>query len=334
MSGADTIAIVGCGAIGSLIAARLAAAGRPVAALARGAHLTAMRAQGLRLTADDGTDTLHRLAVTDRMDRLPDAGVILITLKAHHLAPFALELAERAARGAALVFAQNGIPWWYPRGIPALAGLPPGAVDPEGALPGAMEDLPVMGGVLYMIASLRAPGWVHEVPMQGKRLLVGAADHNHNQSRAAAVAAALDVPGNPTKVDTEIRRTVWAKLLGNIALNPLCMLTGVPVDRLMADPEAARMVEALMHEAADIAGAAGIPGLQDGIPPRLAAFRERPGVKPSMLQDAELGRAMEIGPILGAPLALAQRLGVPAPLLAQIHALAALRAQTLGPKEP
>lgn len=332
MSASDTIAIVGCGAIGSLIAARLAAAGRPVAALARGPHLTAMRAQGLRLTAADGTDTLHRFAVTDRMDRLPEAGVILITLKAHQLAPFAPELAARAARGAALVFAQNGIPWWYPRGIPALAGLPLGAVDPEGAVTGALADLPVMGGVLYMIASLRAPGWVHEVPMQGKRLLVGAADHD--QSRAATVACALDVPGNPVQFDPEIRRAVWAKLLGNIALNPLCMLTGAPVDRLMADPEAAGMIETLMHEAADIAEAAGIPGLQDGIPPRLAAFRERPGVKPSMLQDAELGRAMEIGPILGAPLALAQRLQVPVPLLAQIHALAALRSQTLRSKDP
>lgn len=231
MTSAD-VAILGCGAIGSLIAARLSANCRPVVAPARGPHLAVMQLQELQLTDEDGTHSFHRFSVTDRLDVLPEAGTLLVTRKAYQIAPFAPALAERAASFAARVFAENGIRRWYTRGFVWVEGLPFEATDPGNALSRVLWYGSVLGGILYMIVALRWQGWAHEIPMQGERLLIGA--DTDDRARVESVVQLLDVPGNPAAAVADFRRAGWEKLLGKVAVNAVCMVACVSLDRVMA----------------------------------------------------------------------------------------------------
>lgn len=322
------IAIVGAGAIGSLIAARLLQAGRETVLLARGAHLAALRAAGLRLTCDHGDDLTFPVAASDRFADLPSPGVVVVTLKAHQLGSVAEELA-RYAGDAPVVYVQNGVPWWIGQGHRLLGGVGTlGSLDPGGRLSAVLAGPGVVGAVAYMAAEVIAPGHVRQIHIPHEDLSVGPASGPDDIARRAAER--LSTEALPVRLLPDIRERVWSKLISNASLNPICTLTRSTVGAVSRDPATERVLRAVMREVATIAAACGTPGLDARIDTLVANYRTRPLTRPSMLQDLELGRQMELDAILAAPLEIAARLGVPAPNLSSIHALIARLAAGSG----
>jgi 2-dehydropantoate 2-reductase len=314
------VTVLGAGAVGGWLAAGLARAGVPVAVLARGATLAALQANGLTLLQGEEREAFPVTASDDPAD-LPPADILLLGLKSHDL-PAALPLVERLLGPETLVAtAQNGLPWWFLQGFGDSAeGLALESVDPGGALARAIPVERVLGGVAHVGSRVEAPGVVRL--MKQDRMLYGDPSGRHPQALVALVGA-LERGGIPAQAVPDIRMEVWLKLWGNSNMNPLSALSRADMLAMLDDPGVAGLVEGMMREMAAIGARIGLP-IAQSIPERLVTTRRLGAFRTSMLQDLEAGRALELGPVLGCLVELAQRLGEPAPLLAGIHGLARL----------
>jgi 2-dehydropantoate 2-reductase len=314
------VTVLGAGAVGGWLAAGLARAGVPVAVLARGATLAALRANGLTLLQGEAREAFPVTASDDPAD-LPPADILLLGLKSHDL-PAALPLVERLLGPETLVAtAQNGLPWWFLQGFGGSAeGLALESVDPGGALARAIPVERVLGGVAHVGSRVEAPGVVRL--MKQDRMLYGDPSGRHPQALVALVGA-LERGGIPAQAVPDIRMEVWLKLWGNSNMNPLSALSRADMLAMLDDPGVAGLVEGMMREMAAIGARIGLP-IAQSIRERLVTTRRLGAFRTSMLQDLEAGRALELGPVLGCLVELAQRLGEPAPLLAGIHGLARL----------
>ena len=320
------VTVLGAGAVGGWLAAGLARAGVPVAVLARGASLAALRANGLTLLQGDSREAFP-VAASDDPAALPPADILLLGLKSHDL-PAALPLVEQLlAPGTLVATAQNGLPWWFLQGFGGPAeGLVLESVDPGGALARALPVGRVLGGVAHVGSRAEAPGVVRL--MKQDRMLYGDPSGRHPGALAELVAA-LQAGGIPAQAVPDIRMEVWLKLWGNSNMNPLSALSRADMLAMLEDPGVAGLVEGMMREMAEIGARIGLPVLQ-GIPERLVVTRRLGAFRTSMLQDLEAGRALELGPVLGCLVELAQRLDQPAPLLAGIHGLVRLLDRNRG----
>lgn len=321
------VTVLGAGAVGGWLAAGLARAGVPVAVLARGATLAALRKTGLTLVQGETREGFRVTASDDPAD-LPPADILLLGLKSHDL-PAALPLVQRLLGPDTLVAtAQNGLPWWFLQGFGGPAkGLVLDSVDPGGALARAIPVGRVLGGVAHVGSRVEAPGVVRLLKQD--RMLYGDPSGRHGAALAALVGA-LQRGGIPAQAVADIRREVWLKLWGNSNMNPLSALCRADMLAMLDDPGVAGLIEAMMREMAAIGAGIGLP-IEQGIPERLVVTRRLGAFRTSMLQDLEAGRALELGPVLGCLVELAQRLEVPAPMLAGIHGLVRLLERTLRP---
>ena len=306
-------AVVGAGAIGSVIGWRLARAGADVLLLGRGAHLQAMHAHGLRLS--DGTVD-ERLPVQDLSDASgqPPRDVIFITTKGQDIASALHTAAPLIGPDTVLIPAVNGLPWWYFKGFEHRHGGPIEAVDPGGQLWRRYGAERIVGAVVHLGASLPEPGWVRQAG--DNRLTIGELD-GQPSARVQAIAALLGQGGLPTRVHPSIRDEVWSKLIGNISTNPLSVVCNATLERLFNEPECLGKVRAVMLEAMTVGACYGVrfaldPATRIDVGRRLGAFRT------SMLQDFDRGRALETAAIVGAVLELADRADVPMPMTRQI----------------
>lgn len=319
------IAIFGTGVIGGFLAAKLAGVGMSmsVACVARGASLTAIRAKGLTLV-EGGANRTFNMNVTDAAASLGPQDLVIVALKAHSVPDAAPAITSLYGPETVLVAAQNGIPWWYfHREGGSLDGERIAAVDPEGSLYRTLDPARVIGCVVHIAATSPEPGVIRH--QAGNRFILGEPDGSLS-ARIKRAAAALAEAGLGVETTTAIRREIWHKLWGNIAFNPLSVLTQATMDRLISDPGSRRVASAIMSEAERVANRLGIRFEMTG-EARIDGLTRLGAYKTSMLQDVEAGRPVELGALCEAVMEIARRLEIPTPAMETVTALARLRAQ-------
>jgi 2-dehydropantoate 2-reductase len=321
------IGIFGAGAIGGLLAARLAhAAAAEVTVVARGAHLAAMQADGLRLISGGESILTHPRCVADAAE----AGVqdyVFVTLKAHALSAAAPAIARMMGPGSALVTAVNGVPYWYFHGLDGpWRDRRVASVDPGGVVWATLPPAQAIGCVVYPAAEVIAPGVVEHT--YGDRFTLGEPDGSRS-ARVERLAGALQAAGFKAPVRPRIRDEIWVKLWGNMAFNPLSALTCATLDRLTGRPDLRAVARAMMLEGQAVAEALGVRFAID-VDRRIAGAAEVGAHRTSMLQDLERGRPMEIDALLGAVVELGQLAGVATPTCELVLALLRERARQAG----
>jgi 2-dehydropantoate 2-reductase len=314
------IVIAGAGAIGGYLGARLAHAGADVVLFARGPHLQAMKARGVRVISPDG-DFEVRPALADDLSAIGPADVVVLGVKAHGLTALAPQLHPLFGPDTVVVSTQNGIPWWYFQGVGGeLEGLRLERVDPGGVVAAAIEPRRIVGSLAYFATEIVEPGVIRHT--EGNRISLGEPDGTRSD-RCRALAAALIDAGLRCPVTTRFRTEVWVKLLGNVAFNPISALTGATLEELARHPEVSALVRELMVETEAVAARLGIE-LPISIDQRMAGAEKVGAHKTSMLQDLEAGRPMELEGIVGAVVELGDRLGIPMPSTRAVYACAKL----------
>ena len=321
------VGIVGAGAIGGFLGARLARAGVDVTLVARGPHLKAMRESGLRVS-DGGAEWTVRVDATDDFAAMRGAGAVFVTLKAHSLPPVAERLAAGLGPDAVVVSAQNGIPWWYfQRHGGELEGIHLATVDPGGVVANAIDPRRVIGCVVYPATSLVSPGVIRHV--EGERFSLGELDGSQT-ARILELSHVLVGAGLKAPVQQRIRAELWLKLLGNAVFNPLSALTRASLGAIAQSPLVADVVRSAMEEADAVARRLGIE-IPVSIDQRIKGAARVGDHKTSMLQDLEAGRPMEIDAITGSVVELGDRLGVPVPHLRTLYsAVKLLQVTSIG----
>lgn len=323
------ICIFGAGAVGGHLAARFAAAGHDVAVLARGAHLEAMNARGIELRSGDEV-VRAKLRGSERASALGAQDVVFVTLKANLLPLFAENAGSLLGAETPVVFVQNGIPWWYAQGLGTDRPAPPdlSRLDPGAVLAKAIAPERVIGAVVFSANHVEAPGVIQNSTPGRNMLTVGEPDDAPSDRirRLRAMIAAAHLHSPETH---DIRQSVWNKLVLNIGSSTLCLLTGLTVGEMTSDPVLGRIRNRISAEGFALAKAHGIA--VEGAPKRPGG--QTPGVvghKPSMLQDYERGRPMEVESQIMTPLAFAHAAGLEVPSFELAATLAARRAAERG----
>jgi 2-dehydropantoate 2-reductase len=305
------VVVVGAGAIGGFIAAALARVSVPTGVVARGAHLDAIRERGLRVQGDLGEFTARVDAAAD-LRELPAADALLLTFKTHQWPGFLEQLTPYAGSSVPIVTLQNGVPFWFARTPPLES------VDPGGRIGALFDDEQTIGAVVHVSGHLAEPGLV--VQSGGLRYLLAEAN-GRNGERVEALAGVLRSAGLEAEVDGDLRRSLWFKLVGNASLNPVSAATGMSIGEMMRDAPTLARVRALMLEVLEVGRALGLVGdVEREADARIAYAARLDDVKTSMLQDAQAGRSLELDPILGATIELAERSGIDVPQLRAIDA--------------
>lgn len=319
------ICIYGAGSIGASLAARLAHAGEDVSVVARGEHLAAIKRHGLVVHTADGVLT-ERVAASDNPHDLGLQDAVIVAVKAHAVPSVAAAPLLRSE--TPVVFATNGVPWWYFYRCKDLA-FDTGkitALDPGGVIARNIPPHRTIGGVVYGPAAVTAPGIV-EAKSRNTRLVLGEPDGSRSE-RASRIAAALRAAGIESEVTANIRDEIWTKLLQNIAASPLALLTGTVVRDIYQEPVCVDVGRRLLQEGAAVARAVGCTPRIDI--EKLLVHMGTLAHKPSALQDLELGRPVEFDALFVAPSQIARALDVPTPTIDLITALVALRLRTAG----
>jgi 2-dehydropantoate 2-reductase len=320
------ICIVGAGAIGGYMGAKLALAGEEVSLIARGAHLEAIRRNGLKLVMKDGSEQLisNARATADMTEAGPQ-DVVIVALKAHSLP--ALAPAMRALYGpdTMVVAAQNGIPWWYFRGIDGpYKDYRVKAVDPAGLIEQNLEASRVIGCEVYPAAEISVPGVIRHV--EGDRFSIGEIDGSKTE-RIRRLSQTLTRAGLKAPVRTNIRSEIWIKLWGNLAFNPISALTRALLSDITDYPLTRDLARNMMAEAQTIAAKLGMDfGIS--LDQRIEGAANVGAHKTSMLQDIEAGRPTEIDAILGAVAELGRLTGTPTPYIDGLYACVKLLEKT------
>lgn len=320
------ICIFGAGAIGGHVAARYARGGAEVSVIARGAYLEAIRARGLTIEAPDATFT-ERVRATDDPAELGVQDAVIVTVKAPALASVAAGIAPLLGAETPVAFVMNGIPWFYfDFHGGALDGHRLARLDPEEALRRAVTARRAIGGVVYSACTVVEPGRIH-VEHNRNRIVLGEPD-GIVSARAEAMAEPLRRGGFRVDVTDRMRDAIWEKLVLNLASGPLSVLAQSAPAGFASEPGVADAIRRIVDEGAAIAHALGCRPEID-IETQIARATEMTH-KPSILQDLELGRPMEVDGIFAATLDLARLAGVATPMLDLLVALLKTRARVAG----
>ena len=320
------VCIVGAGAVGGLIGARLAAAGvAQVSALARNQTLQALRSHGWRLQ-QGGELVATPTVASDDARVLGPQDLVIVAVKAPAMPAVAGAIGPLLGPRTIVLPAMNGVPWWFVQGLPGVGDAPLASVDPGGVIARAIPLPHVVGCVVHLSAATTEPGLV--VHKNGAGLIIGEPD-GAASSRLAAVhdllaKARFEVTSSPS-----IRHDIWYKLWGNLTMNPVSVLTGATGDRMLDDPLVRGFCSAAMREAAAIGAQIGCRIDQDP-EARHAITRELGAFKTSMLLDAERGRPLELDAIVTAVYELGQRTGTPTPNIGALLGLTRLFARSRG----
>ncbi|WP_298198204.1 2-dehydropantoate 2-reductase [Novosphingobium sp.] len=320
------IAIVGAGAIGTWLGARIAAAGHEVSVLARGETLAAVGRDGLRLDLG-GERIAAPVRASDRAEDLGPQDAVLIAVKGNALIDLAGQLAPLIGPDTLIVPAMNGVPWWFMLG--GWADLPPmplRSVDPAGTIAAALPLPQVVGAVVHASVGSAGPG--HAVHKAGNRLILGA-PFGPAGPRLPALAETLAECGFTIERSDTIRQAIWYKLWGNMTMNPISAFTGATCDRILDDELVGGFVLAVMDEARAIGDRIGCAITERG-EDRCAVTRQLGAFRTSMLQDVDAGRPLEIDLLLSAPREIAVALGIATPCLDALTGLTRLFARSRG----
>ena len=318
------IIIYGAGAIGGYLGALLSAAGVDVTLVGRGKHREVMAAQGLKLDngANPATDRIKVNAVLPGEEK-PPYDVVFVTLKAHHVEPNAEHIAGLRAPDGCYVILQNGLPWWYfDRLDSPHAGKRLTTLDPNGKLARILPSEHVIGGVIFKPMDMYEPGALRFTDSPSDRIVIGEVD-NRASPRAEAIAKVVTPAGWKTEVTTDIRTTIWTKLVGNAVWNPLCALTQSAANDIASFPPTRDLAIAMMQEAAAVGKAAGAK-IDVNAQKAVADVSVRKSPISSTLADVRVGRQLELAALSWSILEMGEITGVPTPNLRNVAACAGM----------
>lgn len=315
------VTVVGAGAIGGLMAARLAAhvPSAQVSLLARGQTLAALRTNGLSLVEPDPERVGEHLKVFDaKLPASDDASslgvqdLIVISVKYNAMAALASQLQPLMGPQTIILSAMNGVPWWFTTGLAgAPAGLKLDAVDPAGAISKALPASQVIGCVVHLAGSTRAPGQIQL--NLGNRLILGEPDRQQTD-RLARVVDVFKQARFDIEPSSNVHADIWFKLWGNMTMNPISAITGAWSDAVLGDPLLRGFLSAVMAEAAVVGGKIGLP-IADEPESRHTVTEKLGRFKTSMLQDAEAGKPLELDALVSVVREIATQVQVPTPHL-------------------
>jgi 2-dehydropantoate 2-reductase len=302
------ICVVGAGAIGGWVAAKLSLAGETVMALTSRGPIDRMN------LVEAGKSETASLAHFDG-----PADVLVVAVKATALSAAADSARRLIGPDTVIVPMLNGVPWWF------VEGMQLRSVDPDGSIAAALPFDQIVGCVVHASCSRSAEAVTVK---HADKLIIGE-PAGENSERLARLYALLDRAGLRPDQTGNVRRAIWYKLWGNATLNPLSALTRATSVELLANAECRAWMLEGMAELAAVGAAIGCPISESGedrtkVTERLGAF------KTSMLQDVEAGRAIELEALLGAPREIARARGIPIPALDRLYGVAKLMAETLG----
>jgi 2-dehydropantoate 2-reductase len=319
------ICVFGAGAVGANLAVRLARAGHDLCIVARGEHLSAVQRNGIVVEA--GAERIAaRVRASDQPADLGQQDLVISTLKANSLAALGSGVAPLLGAQTAVVFAQNGIPWWYLHGLSSDSPTRRMAtdlsfLDPGGRLAAAVDDKRIIGAIVYSANTMVSPGVVNNSSPDQNRLHVGELD-DARTDRISALRALLDGAGIQSPEVTNLRQELWQKILSNLVTGAT-VLVEEPTSEMMADPNLGALAKRLVDEGVAIAKAHGmtLKPLMPNVPV---------GKKSAILQDFESRRPMEVDVQFRAPVAFATAAKVDAPVLETVAALVSHRAAAKG----
>ncbi|HTR57201.1 MAG TPA: 2-dehydropantoate 2-reductase [Casimicrobiaceae bacterium] len=321
------IGIVGAGAIGGLIAVRLSLAGQPVSVVDRGAHLNAIRKNGLRLVHADGSEEVAtNLRAVATCAEAGEQDLVFLAVKANQIAPLAPQLAAMFHRDTAVIPLQNGLPWWYfqkfsgPHG-----GYRMRTADPDGVIAAHIDPARIVGCVVYPAGEIVAPGVVKHV--EGDRFPIGELDGAETE-RVKQISEIMTKAGLKAPILADIRSEIWLKLWGNLSFNPISALTHATLVDVCQDPTTRALAGDMMREAQAIGEKLGAT-FRVPLEKRIAGAEKVGKHKTSTLQDVEAGRAIEIDALIGSVKELGELTGVATPHIDAVYALMTLLARTM-----
>jgi 2-dehydropantoate 2-reductase len=316
------ICVFGAGAIGGYIGARLAhKAEADVSLVARGPHLAAIEANGLTLKQGGEIFTIHPRVTSDPKSLGPQDFVI-VTLKAHALPLVLDQIQPLLGKDTAILFAQNGLPWWYfyKHGGP-YDGRRIESVDPGGKIWERLGPERALGSVVWQAAEMEGPGIIAHA--YGDRLPI-AEPSGEKTDRATLLSKLLMSAGLKSPVRGNLRDEIWLKLWGNLSFNPVSVLTQGTLLQLATDHGTRKVIRDMMEEAQAVAVALGVKFSVD-IDERIGMAEKVGNHRTSMLQDVEAGRATELDSLLGVVIELAQMVGIATPTLNLVYDLTKFR---------
>ncbi len=320
------ICVFGAGAIGGYMGVKLAQAGADVSLVARGPHLAAMQANGLRLIEEEGECTVAVRASEDPAE-IGEQDYVIVTLKAHSVPGVVARMAPLIGEKTTIVSGVNGVPWWYFHKIGgALEGTRLESVDPGNRQWDGFGPDRVLGCVVYPAAEVIEPGVIKHI--EGNRFSLGEPDGSKSE-RAQALSKALGAAGLKAPVRPRLRDEIWVKLWGNLSFNPISALTHATLDVLCTDPGTRAVARGMMVEAQEIAEKLGVKFPID-VDRRIDGGAAVGAHRTSMLQDLDMGRPMEIDALVGSVQELGRITGTPTPVIDTVLALVQLRGRVAG----
>ena len=321
------IAIIGAGAIGGYVGAKLALAGYQVTFIVRGANLHAIRDRGIRLILADGSEQVAAdVRATDDYAAPGPQDLVILAMKAHQLEGIADQLPALLGPDTPVVTMQNGIPYWYfHEHGGALSGSKLDSVDPGRSLAQKIPPARVIGCVVYPASELLAPGVVRHI--EGERFPLGELDGSSSE-RVLRIAACFEAAGFKSPVLANIRAEIWLKLWGNLTFNPISSLSHSTLADICQYPPSRELAASMMREAQQVAHKLGIE-FRVSLDKRIAGAEKVGRHKTSMLQDIEAGRAPEIDALVGSVAELGRLTQTPTPHIDSVYALVKLLARAM-----
>jgi len=321
--------IVGAGAIGAYVGAKMARAGADVTLFARGPHLRAMQERGVRVKGEEEFEA--RVRAVGTLEEMGACDVVILGVKAHSLTDLAPRLSPLMGPETVVVSTQNGVPWWFFQGFGGeWEGMTLERVDPGAVIAGAIEAGRVVGSIVYFSSEIVEPGVVQHV--EGNRISLGEPDGTRSD-RLKGIAESLIAAGLRCPVTVRIRHEIWVKILGNASFNPISALTGATLVKMARDADVRGVVRGMMEEAACVGARLGIE-LPVSIEQRIAGAEKVGEHKTSMLQDLEAGRPLELEAVVGAVLEMGERMGIAMPYTRTVYSctklLAAVKKEQRG----
>lgn len=321
------ICVFGAGAIGGYMGVKLAQAGADVSLVARGPHLSAMKANGLTLIEEGDQRTNVAVTASDNPEDLGPQDYVIVTLKAHSVPPVVPKMQPLIGPDTTIVSGVNGVPWWYFHKIGTdLEGTRLESVDPGNAQWDGFGPDRVLGCVVYPAAEVIEPGVINHI--EGNRFSLGEPDGSKSE-RAMALSKALSAAGLKAPVRPRIRDEIWVKLWGNLSFNPISALTHATLDVLCTDPGTRAVARGMMVEAQEIAEKLGVKFPID-VDKRIDGGAAVGAHRTSMWQDLDQGRPMEIDALVASVQELGRLTDTPTPTIDTVLALVALRARSAG----
>jgi len=315
------VLVIGAGAVGGWLAGTLAKGGAEVAVLARGNTLQAIRERGLALVEGEQQQTFP-IPASDRAEDLPRPDAVVLAVKTHGFAEAVAWGAPAFAhgpRGPLVVTAVNGLPWWFLDGLEGpLANQRLECVDPGGKAAALLSGVRPVGAVVHASMRAEAPGIIRVAAVD--RLIVGEPAANASRE-TIELGELVNAGGVSCVVASDIRLEIWAKLWGNMNMNPVSALTGLTANGIFGEPRLFELVRDMMSEFVHIGERLGLE-LPMSVEERLVVTRRLGDFRTSMLNDAEAGRPLEVEGLLGVVVELAEKLGEPVPASRAVYALA------------